>query len=274
MEGSFQFEDLEIAYQLEGNGKPVVFLHGWPTNRLLWEKQSVFLKSDCKVLTFDWPGYGQSSVSENYPYTFTYKKEILSALLDHVFTTNEKISIIGHDMGGPPAVLHAFENQESIDQLILLNTVAYTLSTVMDKLSHFAFPKPGIKNLLMNSSGLKTVMRSLSRNFSLKNWKQISSIIDHHENSSIENRLNGIVQMMNNGRKNELTDLAEKFNSLACNKHLIVAKKDQLCYAHMKKLMFENTKVPVHHIEKSGHFISIDQPEQLNRVLKMILKTA
>ena len=49
-----------IAYMAEGNGVPIVLLHGWPQSSHVWHKIVPFLVANHRVVLIDLPGLGES----------------------------------------------------------------------------------------------------------------------------------------------------------------------------------------------------------------------
>ena len=52
---------VELFYEDEGAGRPVVFLHGWGTSGRVWGGQLPDLVQDHRVITVDWRGCGRSA---------------------------------------------------------------------------------------------------------------------------------------------------------------------------------------------------------------------
>lgn len=52
----------------------------------------------------------------------------------------------------------------------------------------------------------------------------------------------------------------------------ISVKQDPLCFAHIDKLRSKNPEVPVFYIPNCGHYMPIDQPAALNKILINILE--
>lgn len=50
-----------IGYREEGDGPPLVLLHGWPLDSREWRQQLVGLSDEFRVVAWDAPGAGQSS---------------------------------------------------------------------------------------------------------------------------------------------------------------------------------------------------------------------
>jgi len=90
--------DIEIYYEDQGTGKPVLLIHGWPLSGASWERQTAaLLASGHRVITYDRRGFGRSSQpSLGYDYdtlaTDTYK--LIEALDLH------DVTLVGFSMGG------------------------------------------------------------------------------------------------------------------------------------------------------------------------------
>ncbi|HUP74673.1 MAG TPA: alpha/beta hydrolase [Acidimicrobiales bacterium] len=52
---------LRVAFKRQGEGPPLVLLHGWPSNSREWRHQLDALSDEFTVLAWDAPGAGQSS---------------------------------------------------------------------------------------------------------------------------------------------------------------------------------------------------------------------
>jgi len=60
MSSFVQVEGLRIAYQREGGGRPIVFLHGFFGDHRVWRRQ-LELADGYTFVAWDAPGCGQSS---------------------------------------------------------------------------------------------------------------------------------------------------------------------------------------------------------------------
>jgi len=91
-------ETVEIHYEDQGAGKPVVLIHGWPLSARSWEAQvPALIDAGHRVITYDRRGFGTSSQAwGGYDYdTFTAD---LEALLDHLDVRDA--TLVGFSMGG------------------------------------------------------------------------------------------------------------------------------------------------------------------------------
>lgn len=95
--GNENSTSIDLYYEDQGEGQPVVLIHGYPLNGHSWERQTrVLLDAGYRVITYDRRGFGQSSkVGTGYDY------DTLAADLDTVLETldlNEAI-LVGFSMG-------------------------------------------------------------------------------------------------------------------------------------------------------------------------------
>ncbi|MCC3264777.1 alpha/beta fold hydrolase [Arthrobacter gengyunqii] len=95
--GSENSTPIELYYEDQGAGQPVVLIHGYPLNGHSWEHQTrELLASAYRVITYDRRGFGQSSkVSVGYDYdTFAADLSILLEALDL-----QDVVLVGFSMG-------------------------------------------------------------------------------------------------------------------------------------------------------------------------------
>jgi haloalkane dehalogenase len=89
-----------MAYVEQGEGAPIVLLHGNPTSSFLWREVVPELTGRCVVP--DLIGMGDSDklpASDERRYTFTRHREFLDALLEQVLDPAEPVTLVVHDWG-------------------------------------------------------------------------------------------------------------------------------------------------------------------------------
>jgi pimeloyl-ACP methyl ester carboxylesterase len=94
------------------------------------------------VITYDARGYGQSTLPDTTPYSFT---EDLAALSDYLKI--DKAVIVGHSMGGTPAFFYSLDYQDRVLALVLAEGGVHIPDTLIispGNLRDLAFPCMGI----------------------------------------------------------------------------------------------------------------------------------
>ena len=90
---------IKINAVVEGEGKPVIFVHGWPESWYSWRHQiNPFKKAGYKVIIPDIRGYGGSEKPKDInSYSLKEITSDLIGILDYL--KEEEAHIIGHDWG-------------------------------------------------------------------------------------------------------------------------------------------------------------------------------
>lgn len=112
---------ISISYTDSGNSKdhPVIFIHGFPLNKSMWENQSKAFWYKCRVITYDIRGYGNSELGST-----EISIDILTTDLLHLMDalSLDKVILCGFSMGGYIA-LNAMEKfPERVIGLVLADT--------------------------------------------------------------------------------------------------------------------------------------------------------
>ena len=89
---------IELHYEDQGAGKPVVLIHGWPLSGRSWEKQvPVLLEAGYRVITYDRRGFGDSS-KPSFGYDYDTFAEDLHSLMTELDL--REATLVGFSMGG------------------------------------------------------------------------------------------------------------------------------------------------------------------------------
>ncbi|ELY54613.1 alpha/beta hydrolase [Natronococcus amylolyticus DSM 10524] len=125
--------DLEMAYADEGEGQPLVFLHGIPTSSYLWRQVALEFTDDYRVIVPDMIGYGESTMDDRFDRSIRAQEQAVADLFDQLGL--DSVSFVGHDLGGGVGLRYAVHEPESVDELVLSNAVCYDswpIETIVD----------------------------------------------------------------------------------------------------------------------------------------------
>lgn len=116
----------------EGEGPPVVMLHGNPTWSFYFRNLVRALRPDHRTLVPDHIGCGLSDKPSDahYDYTLASRIDDLEAFLDHPeleLDPEARITLVAHDWGGMIAMGWAVRHPERVARIILMNTAAFHL---------------------------------------------------------------------------------------------------------------------------------------------------
>jgi pimeloyl-ACP methyl ester carboxylesterase len=110
-----------LNYRLEGQGEPLICIHGVGSYLEAWEGVVERLRDRFRILTFDLRGHGRSSKVRGRYEIDDFVGDVL-ALADHAGF--ESFNLAGFSLGGLIAQRLALTHQQRIRRLVLLATVA------------------------------------------------------------------------------------------------------------------------------------------------------
>jgi len=118
----------QYHYLNEGQGSPVVMVHGNPSWSFYYRNLVQQLSKEHQCIVPDHIGCGLSDKPSDEEYDYTLEKRIddLEALLEHL-EVDKDITLVVHDWGGMIGLGYAARYPERIKRLVVLNTGAFHL---------------------------------------------------------------------------------------------------------------------------------------------------
>ncbi|MGZ8373789.1 MAG: alpha/beta fold hydrolase [Nitrospira sp.] len=92
-----QINGITLAYNDQGSGLSIIFLHAFPLNRTMWAEQEKAFASQFRVVTIDLRGHGESD-APLWRYTLDQAADDVIGLLDHL--SIRQAVFVGLSMGG------------------------------------------------------------------------------------------------------------------------------------------------------------------------------
>jgi len=88
---------MQLAYTRQGQGTPLVLIHGYPLDHSIWDETAALLSGTFDLILPDLRGFG-ASASPTDPYTLVDMASDLAELLDELGIP--QAALAGHSMGG------------------------------------------------------------------------------------------------------------------------------------------------------------------------------
>ncbi len=118
-----QVRNIKVAYIDEGCGDDALLLiHGLGTYAKGWIKNIDALSQYNRVIAVDLPGYGKSDKGY-YEYTMDFYAQVLTELMDNLEI--DRVTPIGHSMGGQIALTMALDYSDRVNKLILISPAGF-----------------------------------------------------------------------------------------------------------------------------------------------------
>jgi pimeloyl-ACP methyl ester carboxylesterase len=118
-----QMGDVTVHYQVAGQGRPLILIHGLSGSSRWWARNVGPLAREFRVHVVDLVGFGGSRASSRF--VLRDAADHLSAWMDRLDL--DRASLIGHSMGGFIAADLAAEAPQRVERLVLVDAVALPL---------------------------------------------------------------------------------------------------------------------------------------------------
>jgi 3-oxoadipate enol-lactonase len=115
-----QLQNLRIAYDDLGDGQPLLFIHGYPLSRRIWQPQMAGLAMDARLLAIDLRGHGDSQATPG-PYPMSLLVDDCATFLD-ALDIQQPVVICGLSMGGYVAFAFYRQYASRVARLVLAAT--------------------------------------------------------------------------------------------------------------------------------------------------------
>ncbi len=257
---SMAVNDITVSYTDNGNaGYPfLIFIHGFPFNKSMWNIQLEALKDNYHVISYDVRGHGNSDAG-NVDFSIELFVNDLICLMD--ILKIEKAVLCGLSMGGYISLNAISTFPERFDALILSDThcIADTQETKGKR-------RIAIENI--RKSGVeKYADESIKNLFAHESFitrkKEIADVREMIIKTSEQSLCNTLLAL--SMRK----ETCSKLKKIKVPVLIMAGKEDKLTPPAAAQLMHEKIKDSfLNIIEHAGHLSNIENPAEFNFQLK------
>jgi 3-oxoadipate enol-lactonase len=254
----------KVSYYDEGKGEtPIIFIHGFPFNKSMWNDQVTLLSADHRVIAYDVRGHGgsQAGVEE---FTVDQFANDLFLLMDALMI--KKAVICGLSMGGY-VVLNALTKQrERIAGLILADTqcAADTEEGKDKRRKTIAFiKKNGLKEYAEES--MKNLFAPQSFTDKKEQVAFVKTMILHTDADNICKTLEALATR---------SETCSTLDKVKIPTLILVGKEDKVTpLAAAQKMQELVTDSQLHIIDGAGHMSNLENLTDFTEHVKAFLKT-
>jgi len=290
MINKLQLDDFELSYITEGEGRDVLFLHGFPSNMYFWNDIKNELKDKLRVTVVEQRGYPLSSIEDSIVSDFNIENLSLDIekLINKIQLTN-KLVIVGHDWGSIVAWAVACRGQVEIEKLVLIcGGTEFPSTSVYDNLvfetgqhyiSSFQNFEEADKLLTKN---LDLFFRSAYRvtpkiNYGLLDLSLKSLFTTHNYSSKIHNiDIDSLVNHFQNGLKQSISWYSNIDLNLEISKQWRRAIDTEVTFMFgendaavklndkmINRLKFSGSNVTVKEVKNADHWLPLTHKESV-----------
>lgn len=130
------YRDGYIHYIDEGQGPTVLLLHGNPTWSYLYRNVIKELRSECRLIALDYPGFGMSQAPSHYRFTPQEHSEAVEDVIRRLDIKN--FVLVVQDWGGPIGFNYAVRHRGNLRGIVVMNTWAWPATLLPMKMFSLA----------------------------------------------------------------------------------------------------------------------------------------
>ncbi len=253
-----QINGISLAFNDQGIGLPLVFLHAFPLNRTMWSEQENTLAAQFRVITIDLRGHGESD-APLWHYSLDQAADDVCGLLDHL--SIRQAIVVGLSMGGYIAFAFYRKYAERVKGLVLADTRAQA-DTDEGKRARFEMAQiaykqgPGAITDIMLPKLLSPTMIQTRQEL----VQRVRTMIEGNQVSGIAGDLMAMA---------ERPDSLPLLQQITCPTQIIVGELDvptPPSDAHLMADRIPNARLAV--IPGAGHLSNLEQPEPFNEAIR------
>lgn len=253
-----QINGITLAFNDQGTGLPIIFLHAFPLNRTMWVKQEESLSSQFRIITIDLRGHGESD-APLWHYSLDQAADDVRGLLDYL--SIRQAVFVGLSMGG--YILFAFHRKYAgyVKGLVLADTRAQA-DTDEGKQARFEMAQIAYKQ---GARAITDIM--IPKLLSPVTIQTRPEVVQHVRTMIEGNQVSGIA--------GDLMAMAERPDSIpllrriTCPAHIIVGELDLPTPPSDATLMADripHARLAI--IPGAAHLSNLEQPDLFNETVR------
>jgi pimeloyl-ACP methyl ester carboxylesterase len=242
-------------------GTAVIFIHGFPFNKDIWNEQMEALPEHIQGIAYDVRGHGKTSSGHGYFSIDQFANDLLNLIK---FLKLKKVILCGISMGGYIALRATEISPETISGLILCDTNSSADSTEA-KLNRFTQIET-----IINKDLNAFVNPFLKKLFSANTVQKKPKTVDFIREVIFRNKEKNIcATLLALASRTDTTDSLDKINVPVL---IIRGEEDQIISNEQINVLHQHIKKSeLKIIPLSGHLPNLENPEEFNAAMNRFL---
>lgn len=253
-----------IYYQIFGQGTPMLLIHAFPLNSLMWEPQITTLKDESQLIIPDMRGFGKSDQPPG-AYPMDDMADDCMNLLEDA-GVDQRVIVAGLSMGGYVTLAFYRKYSHKVKGLILAGTRA-SADTPEGKLKREQSAEKA------QEIGVEAVVADmLPKMMAPKTYITKPELVAHVERLMNNASVNGVVGALL-GMKERL-DSQDLLPQISVPTLILHGADDQLISSHVTEEMhaaIRDSRLMI--VPDAGHLLNLEQPQVFNQAAREFIRS-
>lgn len=246
----FNYNGGDINYTVQGEGTPIVLIHGFGLDGRMWKKQAEELSKTNKVVTYDMRGFGKSSL----PIGKYSHQEDLHELLKSLGIS--EMDIVGHSFGGEVATEYALKYPSEVNSLVLVSPALSGIkgdSTEWEVLIELGKNGDieGIRERMLKNPVFKDLKEGSEE------LKLVAEMVQDYTGFHFQN-----------GDPRDYTDVSGRLKELSCPIEVIIGENDEEVQKEIAEKFREELNIEPRVVPNCGHMAVLENPELITEIIQ------
>lgn len=260
----------------EGQGEPVIMVHGNPTWSFYYRKLISALSGQNRAIAVDHIGCGLSDKPTDYPYSLDTHISNLSRLIEELDLNNA--TLVAHDWGGAIGLGALLNHRERFKRIVLFNTGAFPPPYIPWRIRACRIPlfgKLGVQGLNMFARAAVTMATSRRGGLESTVASGLLAPYDNWKNRvAIYNFVKDIPTRPDQPSWKTLARIESALPELSGVKKLLMWGMQDWCFNKdcLERFIKHWPEADVTRVETAGHYVVEDAHQQIVDEVKNFLQ--
>ena len=260
---SIEVDGVRIAYHRSGSGAPMLLVHGITTYSFLWREMAPELAKSHDVINVDLIGCGDSAKPVDVDYSIAAQATMLIKLMDALGVG--EFHLVTHDIGCGIGQIMAVRNPGCIMSLVLMNPIGYDYWPVQPILT---MRVPILRQIAMAAMDLG-LLRALVK-LGVYHKQRVTDELMGMFWKPLRDRYgrDGFLRLAKALDNAQLMEIAEALRGLPMPVLILRGEADPFLGSVItERLAAEIPGARLVKIPTAGHFLQVDEPELVTKIV-------
>jgi 3-oxoadipate enol-lactonase len=249
---------IDLYYEVNGKGHPLLFIHGLGDSTESWEQQVAFFSKHYQVVTFDVRGHGRSDKPPG-PYSIPLFNQDTAGLIQSLHIA--PAHVVGLSLGGMIAFQLAVTYPDMLRSMTIVNSGPSMILRSFKQRFEIYRRLFLIRALGMKAMGKFISSRLLPKQEQAELRRVVADRIAGNDKRAYLDSTRALVGW----------SVAEQLASISCPTLVISGDQDYIPVSVKEAYVAKMPRAELVVIEDSRHVSHIDQPEKFDKVLLSFL---
>ena len=259
----------EIHYTDEGQGIPVVMIHGFGGSFLNWNKLDARMNSEYRVIRVDLPGFGLSDLPEPDGAKTDFVQQYRDFMTFFIDTLHlDSLYVVGNSMGGMMAWGTAADHPDKVKKLVLLAAAGYDLENISNNVARF-MKMPFIRSFFLRGLPLSSSEGSAKKVYADTTKINHESVRNNNMMWNRDGNIKAACDIVSCGIYPDSTLITK----IQCPTLIIWGKQDQIVpvdHAYRFQRDIKGSQLLIY--DTCGHCAMMERPDETAAAIKAFFK--